>query len=263
MHQFFPFPSDGSKDIVIVLETYLDDSGTHVQSPIIVVGGIAATRHNWETFDVHWKALLDCWNIEFFHMADFKSRQGPYSDWSDSERYERLNALLSLISKHTIVAVWAAVPREVYEKVIPDKLKARINPYHIAAIACFTRLNGILRNEMGDRNVQAAYVYEELGKGSGPILEAYLGIKAVPRLLEEMHMLSLAYQPKKRFRPLQAADILAYEVWKDETNKLAGDPRGRRYPFTQLKKSVDIRPSHFGDAELRFLVPLLTEVFLS
>ena len=261
MRHFFPSPRYSSENIVIVLETYLDESGD-AQAPVIVVAGVAATQPHWETFNQQWRPLLDKWGIEFFHMADFESRQGPYAEWSDSQRHERLNTLLALITSHAIIAVWAAVPKEVYERVIPDALKVRITPYHVAAISCFTRLNGILRNELGDRDVRAAYVYEDISKGSGAVLDAYSGIKMVHGLAEELHMLTLSYQPKKEFRPLQAADILAYEVWKDVTNILAGNPRRRRYPITQLEKSLDIRASLFRDAELHLLVPLLKQVFL-
>ena len=119
---------------MIVLETYLDESGTHAESPVIVVAGVAATRPHWETFSLQWKALLDAWNIEFFHMADFENRQGLYAGWCDAQRHERLNALLTLIAKHVIVSVWAAVPKEVYGRVLPDDLRVRISPYHVAVL---------------------------------------------------------------------------------------------------------------------------------
>ena len=263
MSRFFPFGSNNSGgNVVIILDTYLDESGTHDESPVTVVAGFAAIQPDWEAFDGPWKAFLDKWGIDHFHMTDFENRQGGYADWSYEQRHKRLNALLSLITEHVRVAVWAAVPKDVYERVLSDSLKERINPYQVAAISCFTRLNGILRHEFSDRDVRAAYVYEDIAKGAGAVCDAYTSIKKVPGLADDLHMLSFSYQPKKMFTPLQSADILAYEVWKDLSNQLSPNPMERRYPIKQLEQSIDIRASLFSDTELQILVPLLNQVFL-
>ena len=43
---------------------------------------------------------------------------------------------------------------------------------------------------------------------------------------------------RKSFPPLQAADILAFEGWKQWARQHGGDTRRTRYPFKRLSESV-------------------------
>lgn len=48
---------------------------------------------------------------------------------------------------------------------------------------------------------------------------------------------SLAFGSKRDLLPLQAADILAYETWKEVSNTLAGRPRKSRWPMSKLAEA--------------------------
>lgn len=45
-------------------------------------------------------------------------------------------------------------------------------------------------------------------------------------------------QDKKKFPPLQAADTVAYEGWKQWAREYGGDNRPTRYPFKRLSEKI-------------------------
>ena len=62
-------------------------------------------------------------------------------------------------------------------------------------------------------------------------------------------IVSLSFQNKRFFLPLQAADILAYELFKHLPNQLQGRVRPDRYPLRQLA-TINNEWHYTDDAEL-------------
>jgi hypothetical protein len=44
--------------LLLVIECYFDDSGTHDASPVVVWGGVAGHAHYLDKLDKMWRALL-------------------------------------------------------------------------------------------------------------------------------------------------------------------------------------------------------------
>jgi hypothetical protein len=43
----------------VILRAYFDDSGTHTNSEVTVMGGLIGTVEQWERFERHWAAKLE------------------------------------------------------------------------------------------------------------------------------------------------------------------------------------------------------------
>lgn len=75
-----------------MLACYLDDSGTHNSSRVIVWGGLAGHVHYLKDFEEAWKNTLQdpCDGlkppIKTFHSADLASGRAEFIDYSDAEK---------------------------------------------------------------------------------------------------------------------------------------------------------------------------------
>src|SRR5207253_10138915 len=95
-------------------------------------------------------------------------------------------------------------------------------PYGLAMTRCFFEVADTLKEV--DPARQISYALEDGAHGKGQVLKVFELNKGKP----ELAMLALTFENRDRFVPLQAADILAYELYRDLTRQLTG--MGQRRP---------------------------------
>src|SRR5438034_9570936 len=61
---------------------------------IAVVAGYLSHVDLWDRFEPDWRKILRLEGLEFFHMADYVARQGPYKGWSDRRRLKVIKQLI-------------------------------------------------------------------------------------------------------------------------------------------------------------------------
>ncbi len=247
---------------------YFDESGTHKGSPAFSVGGFLARADEWAAFTVAWEDALAEWGLPFFHMADFENRRPGY-DWPDDVRRERISKLLGLIERHTLGSVGTVLPVAEYDVVFPkdeppeepntqqfvpgiwtpwsqepgepepevslrpgDCRRKSGGPYGLAAIATMFQVAEIVRPLRGDPHV--AYVFEQGAVGAGQIHKVFDDMYRHDGTRVSNRLLSIAFKDKAEFPPLQAADLLAYELSKHLPRQLGIETRPTRYTLKQL-----------------------------
>jgi hypothetical protein len=97
-----------------MLHAYLDDSGSHSQSPVMVLAGYFGSERQWNKFDLQWRKALDAEKLKEFHAqrfwACFNGAPVPeYKDWGREKCKQFIRTLLDIISYHRIFPVSAAV----------------------------------------------------------------------------------------------------------------------------------------------------------
>ena len=89
---------------------YLDESGTHDASSILVMGGAAATASQWQIFDRQWAAVLEREQLPYIHYVDLVGRRKIHRKYSTPE-VDRIGAELASIALSTIPLTVSAVLR--------------------------------------------------------------------------------------------------------------------------------------------------------
>jgi Protein of unknown function (DUF3800) len=222
---------------VLVLHGYFDESGTHVGSKALSVAGYLSTVERWLDFEQEWKrALKEFGGQEFFHMTDFVGRQGIYKTWTENERKERLTRLIAIINRNVVAGVGFAVSMQSYFRLFSKKAKRYCGgAYGLAAISCFFDSCTAVRASHPDARI--AYVFEAGARGHGQVLKVFDDMFSRSDQREAYKMLSLKFEGKKNFAPLQAADILSYELYRQlpvERREVSGPPRIN--VLTELRK---------------------------
>ncbi len=231
------FPDDlpEEKRLVTLFVGYFDDSGRKDGNfPTAVVGGFVAHPTEWLGFNHKWKKILDRYGIEVHHQNKWSNHAKPFHDqnlWPDERRYAYLNELVDLITSVDAVTIGAAVPIERFDTNFPGG-RNYISPFGYAAECVFGRTAEVVKALIPDARI--AYVFESGTQGFGEVRRIFNESLSNPKVKEEFGLISLAEGDKRDFMQLQAADIMAYEVFKlyekGDTRELSNP----RYPLRRI-----------------------------
>jgi hypothetical protein len=196
---------------------YFDESYTHPPAPLVYsVGGYVSSYMQWKQFQKEWKLALAQAGVEYFHMVEFQACKPPYDVWSKQKRVRFLQTLHKIIHKRVQRSFASTVIMEDYNRLTEEQKRAFGTPHAYAAVNCMKHI----ANWCNENNYNApmAYVFE---KGSAHD-------KEIRKLFEEIlgagerefyRVGSFSFADKKDVLPLQASDILAYEVTKETSRQ--------------------------------------------
>jgi hypothetical protein len=196
---------------------YFDESGWHSKRSggglrKLTIGGCLAEEASWRRLSIDWAAALERRNIELFHMVDFEARRPPFDTWTEPERRDRLNTLLDMIGEtkahcygFTNIIRESDNTAKIYERCVYDT---------------FLELN---------MNVEEFHVFFAHHPEYGRQVEL-LNKMVSDGMRQQIKSCSIA-KPID-IQPLQAADIVAYEICREERDEF----RRRRYPLNRLSE---------------------------
>jgi hypothetical protein len=164
-----------------------------------------------------------------------------------------MTRLLPIIDRHVIGSAGIVLPLDLYDKVLatdeipperqpewlapgvlaptasrpgdplpneePDTRPGAIRrnsggPYCLAAMMLFSHVGELIRGLALSGDPQIGYVMESGAEGRGQTMKLWSDNYADERQRRDLRMLSLTFEDKRRVLPLQAADLLAYELFK-------------------------------------------------
>jgi hypothetical protein len=110
-----------------MLHAYLDDSGTHADSPWCVTAGYFGSEKQWARLDGKWHTVLDSFGIEEFHANRFWSafdggNVSEYRGWDRERSSKFIGELLNIIQDaDRIFPVSCSVLMEEWHKLTRDE----------------------------------------------------------------------------------------------------------------------------------------------
>ncbi len=241
--------------IIVVIEIYLDESGTHHDSQIISVAAAWADRDTWSKWTYDW--ILAKPPIGVFHSVDCHNRSGEFKGWTRGgrDRYVR-EKILPTIRNHYIRGVIAAVDKRALANRLKQKHDMAIIADEFVRGWYYICLRWAIRAALEDIKEsgvrQVAIVHEE-NQYDATAQFAYKDTIAVMDGVET----TFSMGRKITYPPLQCADLLAYEgnhQMRDFSKPLrkplrAIDPIGTRFSFRKydagdVDKIVDFTASY-------------------
>lgn len=124
---------------------FFDESGTHDQSDVVVVGGLLATYRSWVRAEIEWNRVLalkkdkDGNPLRVFHYTDFMARIPPF-DWPDCERNNFMERLTTIIGENITLGIAYGVFREDYDELPPELRSDFKDIYHCCSYFCLDSL---------------------------------------------------------------------------------------------------------------------------
>jgi hypothetical protein len=257
-------------DLMAMLTVYIDDSGTHKQSPVAVAAGFLSDVRRWgpTCLEKDWRVALAATNnpkiIEKgFHMAAFQAREGIFKRLTEEQRQNLENSLFQAINDHADVGFSAAVMKEDYDRLVVGKLRDKLGGHHQFVVAVCLWMISTYRFPNGVESgivEPLEYVIAKGTRHNGDVCKLFHNLRKWPVVARGC---GINEDPIWRFAkhsyPLQAADILA---WYSSQHLREFDPTR---PFCPHLKPV--RGSKFSrfynKSALANFVPEITEKYVA
>ena len=202
---FFPGP-------YIMLSAYLDESGTHGDSRVMCVAGLLYKREQMEPLDSEWKEALSSAGVRYFHAVESSQLRGEFKGWERRKEDQLYRKLVGIVKGR---ACGGAVAYMTSEEQFDEYRKSwswEYGQYTTCVYAC-VRLLLDTAEKLDDGRVDLTI---ESGHKDMGEMDAFLR-----RLSDKGLLLTHGFRDKKDIRPLQTADLWAYEARKRVNDQLA------------------------------------------
>ena len=185
------------------------------------IGGYVAPVEQWTKFKQEWKRALTRYKIDDFHMTDFENYQKQFKDWSQELHLECIKGLVKIIRGNCLIGVGASLIVNDYAALrsgldgehLPDD-----DPYYLCLQHCLFLLTKKIPLAVGE----IEFVFDDSPKYKGEASNLYQLLRKHGSAVKRDSLGSLSFLQAKNFLPLQAADVLAYEVCKDALHRTTG-----------------------------------------
>jgi hypothetical protein len=229
-----------------VLTVYLDDSGTHSGAEVTVVAGFVSTKLLWDGFRKEWARALRKERIDIFRMSDLENRRGEFDGWSRERTEAFRRTLFDIIHRKTLAPIGSALINADWERVMPAHIKTGWGgSYGWCAEDCAHQAYKWAKRT--GRPGKFRYIFEKGTVGHGQINKMFADYASNPKW-DAFRIDSYSFEEKK-LTPLQAADLMAYEVYKHMCNQVISWKRPMRRSLALLLAGQDILPLQFHNAE--------------
>lgn len=213
--------------LVVVLSVYIDDSGTHSDSRIVVAAGYISYVDFWETFTASWQQALADVNvppnehgIRVFHMTDFENSDldphSPFYQWTPDQKAAFMSQLTGLIRQYTLCGALTGIIVSDYQAALP-RLPLDLKPFTFAVTQTMQQFEAWANRQGGNRE-SILYFFDKVQKHAGELGELMAEVDDSLDLTQRFRFARWVWSSKAKDSPLQASDILAYEAWKEGVN---------------------------------------------
>lgn len=210
------FPFSYKDKWMFMLTAYMDETG-HPDDPnskFIGMAGLLAKSEKWEIFENKWQDTLHRFNIPYFHMKDFAHSKGFFEGWDKDEAKRRslLSNLMLAIRYAEALPFGSIFPLEFIRSYPQEVQDVAPNPYYVAYLSCSVVLAEFVE-VMRIEGETVAPVFAEQSQFQNYAYTLFQDVRehhdAGPYLDAPV------FRPMRKFNPLQAADLIAYELHKE------------------------------------------------
>lgn len=231
-------PQRSRHKAVAVLYAYLDESGIHDESPVILIGGFVAKQPLWAALEPDWQQRLENQGLTYFHAADCEAGRGVFSDLDRPRRDALFVGLAEVIAQHKPVAIGCALKREHWKAVDPSWRKYFPDPYHMCFEFCMQQLANWTNAENDGEPIALMFAkHDSYESAARQVYAFYEGDKKWAK-----SFVSLAFGEPKKIVALQTADLIVYEKTKREVSRQAN-------PDLPYRRALDI----MGEADVQLI----------
>jgi hypothetical protein len=202
----------------MILQAFVDDSGSEPQSQRFVLGGLVSVPDLWARFSDDWQDELDrSPTLPYFKMSEAHSQRGAFEGWTSDAAHERTMRFAKIIREYVAQTIVISIKHEDFQAQIenirlPERHLATDKPYFtlfsqlILMMAEFQRKYGF--------ETTCDFVFDEQ---SGYSDDALLWWPAIVSLTEELGLKKYLgdrpiFRPDSKFLPLQGADLYAWHM---------------------------------------------------
>jgi hypothetical protein len=202
-------PTGEREGIYMMLRAYFDDSGSHGNSEVVVMGGLIGSVEQWERFEHAWAAKLadplpgyGKPPLRMFHLSPCNSGVGEFADYTDGEQDAVIHDFRQIIIDAGLTSTASAIDRKAWDELITGNYRKVMGE---SLSACLMNcIDNAIRVVEPDTHGNMLTIIFDKGIWS-QTLQDIANTFFFPRLV------SVNFAPVSDVLPLQGADIVATE----------------------------------------------------
>ena len=235
-------PLDCQNGWLAMLRAYFDDSGTHDPSDIVLLAGIFGTEWQLSTLDRLWKEHLERPlsgrkpPLKRFHMYDCQNSLGEFVGWSRTETDYYCHQLRTAIIDSHVSGYGTACARKDWDDLVTGDIRANVGDSEGFCVRnCF--IKSIAWAQHNTFDPEMTFVFDNRPhrqRENKVIFDAFQRVIGLPSLV------GIAFLTSHKVRPLQAADMIAWELYQHAGDILIeGMPVPRRLELQHLGRNMN------------------------
>ena len=233
-----------------MLVGYFDESGTERNHEIALYAGMVADSVMWSRIEQRWGAKLDQYGLSHYHAVDCENGEGEFSGMSRGIRDSLTNYFSALISEIPGQMIGQVVNHDDWERLVPNHMKAHFgdNPLYLSAVV----------------SMQMTSIWSRACVDGEPVALVFATHQKHDQVLADIHanlwrhpdwrgLGSISFVKPQRSIPLQAADLICYEIRRHLLNP---DPTQDRQARINFEKGGQIADAigHYRPKTLELLM---------
>lgn len=205
--------SVGGHEVILVLRAYFDESGklkdTHETASAI--GGCIASAEQWTLFESKWAATLKFpdFKVSQLHMNNLESSTGEFAGWSQGKKEDFIDRLLKIMEEHCLKYLGAVVPLEQF-KALDQASKMRLHDPYFVCLEDAILFAAETAKKLFDPPEYVEIMCDREERFRAKVLKVYDACETDYRVGDRLA--SIGFGRMDRILPLQAADLIAYEL---------------------------------------------------
>jgi hypothetical protein len=237
----------------MMLGAFFDDSGTHAGSPVVAIGCLLGTDHQWDAFATAWTALLEHPlpgkpKLSQFHLSPCRAAKGEFRDYNIAERDHITRLFRDIILDLEMVTLAAAVNRIAWDELVVGEIAEHVGaPEELCFYKCVESVISTIR--MRKPGEQVAMCFDQ---GTKAKLDwwtrAYMAhAERYPELA------TMFFAPVSKVVALQGADMIATETyqfakaWIKDRENAAGNPHFNDFRYRDLSEGRILDREHIEE----------------
>ena len=229
-----------------LLTVYCDESGTDVRNRVACVAGYIGQVSEWKEFEKEWSRILkkSPYRVKMMHRSNLETWHGEFTakrGWNPDRRKNFLRELQPIIKSRTRVALGSAVIKADWEEVMPEWLRRFFGGvYGWCAHECVVASRVWCTRPTRNYSHPINRVFEKGAEGQGQVAQMFTELDRDPVFSKEYRIGTWGFACKDVV-PLQAADTLAYEIFKQVENQILdrGEKHDVRFSMRDLMRPQD------------------------
>lgn len=209
---------------LMFLQAYIDDSDSAVGDNARFLAGYVLDSTKWAEFSDEWDAVLRAHPaIGYFHAVEAQNLRGEFRGWSVEQKDEKVIALAKVVRKYQPWSIQCSVNKSDF-----DAIFRPVAPYFLQD-PYFINFYGIImvlayRHNQRGITIPVDFIFDEKGGLGTNALVWYDHIKGL-QIPDIKPLLggTPAFKDDKAVMPLQAADMLAWNVRREAEERVPPD----------------------------------------
>lgn len=225
----------GLQGTFVVLKSYIDES---YNEDVFTLAWLAASGYDWLWINRHWKRCIDRWNrklrkqgrkqLSRYHAVDCSNRYEEFEGWSLDEQRDFTIELTQVFKKFPTWTQAFSVELKEFYSVFPESTTAykpdKKGFVYGMVLKYLLYTIGIFRSKKAD-DLAISIVHDRCDYDT-VMLDAFNQVISDDAFENASFFKTIAPMGWEDCLPLQPADMVAYESFKDNVNALHG--RNRR-----------------------------------